>query len=302
MEPDELRRGLCGLMSFPVTPFAADGELDVPRFREHLRHQLATKARVLFVACGTGEMFSLELAEHRKVAEIAVQEVGGAKPVIVGVGYGSRIAREMTANVQKAGADGALILPPYLVNAPQCGLFEHYRSIAESTSIGVIVYQRDNAMLTEDTICRLACIPNVVGLKDASGDTDHLTRVRIATEGQLPLMNGMPTAEITSFSYRSCGVETYSSAVLNFVPEIATRFYDAFATGDTQTADRLLAGFFVPFGELRNQEAGYAVSLIKAGINIRNGHVGDVRPPLMPPSSGHLDRLEQIISDGLDLL
>lgn len=303
MEPIELRARLTGLMSFPVTPFDSNGQLDLQRFREHVQSQLETPATGIFAACGTGEMFSLTPAEHRSVVEAAVQEVKDTgKPVIAGVGYGTAIALQMAESAEAAGADGVLVLPPYLVTAEQDGLFEHYRRIAAAVNIGIIPYQRDNGLLTPQSVRRLAEIPNVVGLKDGHGDADLLTRVRLATEGRIALMNGMPTAELTSMAFRACGVESYSSAVLNFVPEIAAAYFEAFSSGDLQATDRLLNGFFRPFVELRDVRAGYAVALVKAGINIRGAPVGDVRPPLVSPSPEHLARLEEIIDQGLDLV
>lgn len=302
MKLDELQSHLTGLMSFPVTPFDAAGELDLPRFREHFREQLASEASALFVACGTGELFSLGPDEHQDVVRAAVQEAAGAKPVVAGVGYGWGLASEMAQAAQRAGADAVLVLPPYLVQAEQEGLYAHYRRIAEAVSIGIIPYQRANGVLAPETVARLSTLPNLVALKDGHGDVDLLTRVRLATDGQLPLMNGMPTAELSSYAFRACGVGSYSSAVLNFVPELATAYYRAFVARDAETTDRLLRGFFKPLVELRDKRPGYAVALIKAGVNARRASVGAVRPPLLPPTEEHQERLEKIIADGLGLL
>lgn len=302
MDLDDLRSRLVGLMSFPVTPFGTDGEVDLGRFRAHVRMQLDTPARGVFAACGTGELFSLTLGEQQAVVEAAVQESGGVKPVIAGVAYGTALAIEMAQAAEAVGADAVLVLPPYLVKADQDGLYTHYAKIAASVKIGVIPYQRDNAVLSTETAVRLADIRNVIGLKDGVGDTDQLTRLRIALEGRLALMNGMPTAELTCLSFQACGVQSYSSAVLNFVPEVAVRFHEAYVAGDAVVMDRLIAGFFRPFVELRDERAGYAVSLIKAGINIRAASVGEVRPPLPAPHRAHQERLAEIIERGLALV
>lgn len=302
MELDELKAKLTGLMSFPVTPFGPSGEVDLPRFRRHVRHQLETDVNALFVACGTGELFSLGIDEHEAIMRAAVDEVAGEKPVVAGVGYGTAIASAMAVAAERAGADAVLVLPPYLVHAEQQGLLAHYRQIAASVSIGIIPYQRDNAMFAPATARELADIPNVIALKDGSGSTDSLVRIRLATEGRLLLMNGTPTAEVACHAYRACGVQSYSSAVLNFVPEIALRFYRAFEADDTTTTDTLLQGFFMPLVALRDQVSGYAVALIKAGVNARLDSVGHVRPPLVPPTDAHLERLDRIIADGLALI
>lgn len=302
MELDELKGQLSGLMSFPVTPFDAAGEVDLDRFRQHVRYQLDAGVNALFVACGTGEMFSLGSDEHRDVVRAAVEETNGEKPIVAGVGYGATVASSMAVAAQEAGADAVLVLPPYLVKSEQAGLFAHYEQIATAVSIGIIPYQRDNAIIAPDTARRLADLPNVVAIKDGAGSTDNVVRIRIATDGQLPLMNGMPTAELSSYAYKACGVQSYSSAVLNFVPEIALAFYRAFQVDDTRTTDALLTGFFAPLVELRDEVAGYAVALVKAGVTLRQESVGDVRPPLVPPTESHRERLEQLIKDGLALV
>jgi 5-dehydro-4-deoxyglucarate dehydratase len=302
MDIEEFQHHLTGLMSFPVTPFDDGGEVDLPRLREHVRLQLSTSARALFIACGTGELFSLNPTEHAAIIEAAVDEVAGAKPVVAGVGYGTSVASEMARASEAAGADGVLVLPPYLFRPDQDGLRAHFEAIAGSVGIGVIPYQRDNVVIAPETVAHLARIPNIVGLKDALGDTDRLVRARLATEGKLPLMNGMPTAEISAQAYAACGVVSYSSAALNFVPEIAEAFYGAFQDGDRAMMDRLLAGFYIPLVALRDRRAGYAVSLIKAGVSQRYGSVGDVRLPLMPPSDEDLRDLDEIMQVGLALV
>lgn len=302
MDLDELKGQLSGLMSFPVTPFDSAGAVDLPRFRKHVRYQLETGVNALFVACGTGEMFSLGSDEHKLVVRAAVDEASGEKPIVAGVGYGASVASSMALAAEEAGADAVLVLPPYLVKSEQAGLFAHYEHIARSVSIGIIPYQRDNAIIAADTAARLAAIPNVVAIKDGAGSTDNVVRMRIATDGKLPLMNGMPTAELSSYAYRACGVDSYSSAVLNFVPEVALAFYEAFRNNDTQATDKLLEGFFAPLVELRDEVAGYAVALVKAGVSLRHESVGDVRPPLVPPTDAHKERLGQIIHQGLELV
>jgi 5-dehydro-4-deoxyglucarate dehydratase len=110
----QLIDSLNGLLGFPVTPFRDSGELDLPRFEEHLTEILDAEPAALFVACGTGEFASLTLAEHRELVRAAVAHVGGAVPVLAGVGGGTRVAVEFTRSAEESGADGVLVLPPYL--------------------------------------------------------------------------------------------------------------------------------------------------------------------------------------------
>ena len=298
MQPEELQTRLSGMMSFPVTPFDSDGEVDVPRLASHVEYQLGTTAAALFVACGTGEMFSLAPDEFRVVVEESAKLVDGRKPVVAGVGYGVAIAVLMAREAERAGADGLLVLPPYLVKGGQEGLYRYYEQIASSTRLGLIIYQRDQVRLEPETLERLAEIPNVVAFKDGLGDVDLITRLRVTCGDQLQFMNGLPTAELSVHAYRAAGVSSYSSAVLNFVPEIATAFYDGVERGDTESTDELLREFFTPFINLRDQVPGYAVALVKAGVGMLHGPVGDPRPPLVGPPTEHLQDLQAIIDRG----
>lgn len=290
---------LDGIMSFPVTPFGPDGELDTQRFREHIRYQLETPARAIFVACGTGEFPALDPHEHRAVVEIAVSEVGGEKPVFAGVGYATRIATQMTQTCLQAGADGVLVMPPPQLNLEQEALYLHYSAIAGVGSIAVIPYLRDHVRLAPKTAARLGKIPNVVAFKDAHGDVSALIELREATEGRVPIINGMPTAEVHVFDYLRVGVTSYSSAVLNFVPEVAAAYHRAFTARRFREVEELLAVFFTPFVRLRDQGVGYPISLVKAGVSMRTGSVGDVRLPLLPPAVEHRERLASLVESAL---
>lgn len=301
LSPEELQAKLRGMLSFPVTPMTAEYEVDVPRYREHVQYMLEGKPGALFVCGGTGEFYSLTPSEYQALVRAAVEEVAGALPVVVGIGYGTALAKEFAATAEDEGADGVLVLPPYLLIAEQEGLYQHYRSIAGSTRLGVILYQRDNALFSPNTVAGLAEIPNVIGLKDGWGDMERLLRIRLAAD-RLLFMNGMPTAELSAPAFSGAGVDLYSSAVYNFVPQLATAFLEAFERRDTDEMNRLLDGFYRPFAQLRDRVRGYAVALIKAGLAVRDMPVGPVRPPLIAPTREHEAELQKIIKRGLSLL
>ncbi|WP_062205219.1 5-dehydro-4-deoxyglucarate dehydratase [Streptomyces sp. NBRC 109706] len=289
---------LSGLLAFPVTPFGADGGLDLARFDEHLGEVVEAGPSALFVACGTGEFASLTLAEHREVVRVAVAHVGGALPVYAGAGGGTGVAVEFVRAAQAAGASGALVLPPYLQVGPQAGLVAHYRGIAEATDLPLIPYQRANAIFTPESVAELAEIDRIVAFKDGHGDIELLQRVQTATGGALPVLNGMPTAETFARAYAAVGARAYSSATLAFAPAIARGFYDAFVRGDDAVQRTLLREFYVPLTELRLTTEGYAVSLVKAGLAVRGRSAGPVRPPLVEVSPEHRERLARLIERG----
>jgi 5-dehydro-4-deoxyglucarate dehydratase len=293
------------LLSFPLTPFTTEDTVDLAVFAEHVRQQLDAGPGALFVACGTGEFTALSLAEYREVVSTAVRVAGGRVPVVAGVGGGPQIARAFAATAAECGADGLLLLPPYLVTSTPAGLVRHVRYVAAATPLPTIVYQRANAVLDPPAAVALLDVPTVTGIKDGRGDVDAMLRLvtAVRTSGhpraaRFRFQNGLPTAELSVQAYRAIGVESYSSAVLCFAPDIATEFYRAVTTDAAEAARLLLAEFYVPFAQLREQVPGYAVALVKAGARLAGLPVGPVRPPLVDPTAEHLDQLAAIVARG----
>ncbi|WP_329216108.1 5-dehydro-4-deoxyglucarate dehydratase [Streptomyces sp. NBC_01485] len=295
-----------GPLFFPVTAYGPDGAVDLDVYRAHVRRGVEAGAAAVFACCGTGEFHALTPEEFEACVRAAVEETGGRVPVVAGAGYGTALAVRYAKLAEAAGADGLLALPPYLVVAAQEGLLRHYREVAAATALPVIVYQRDNAVFTPETVVRLARTEGVIGLKDGLGDLDLMQRIVSAVRTEVPgdflYFNGLPTAEQTQLAYRALGVTLYSSAVFCFAPELALAFHRALTTGDDTTAHRLLDGFYRPFVELRALGRGYAVSLVKAGVRLRGLDVGEVRPPLHEPSEDHVKQLALVIERGYALL
>ncbi|WP_406130556.1 5-dehydro-4-deoxyglucarate dehydratase [Streptomyces canus] len=291
-----------GVLSFPLTSFHDDGTLDPDGFRAHVAAQIATGPGALFPACGTGEFFSLDEDEYRQVVTIAVEEAGGRLPVVAGTGYGWAQAVRFARIAEEAGADALLVLPHYLVAAPQDGLVAQLEQIAARTRLPLIAYQRGQVAFGVDAFRRVAEIPGVIGLKDGHSDLDRLQRLTLAAPEGFLFFNGASTAEIQARAYATVGVPAYSSAVHAFAPEIANAFFTALRDGDDGTVEKLLRDFYVPLVELRDRVPGYAVSLVKAAARLRGRPVGPVRAPLTDPSAADLADLERLLASGLDLV
>ncbi|MEU5511239.1 5-dehydro-4-deoxyglucarate dehydratase [Streptomyces fungicidicus] len=295
-----------GPLFFPVTAYAPDGAVDLDTYRLHVRRGVEAGAAAVFACCGTGEFHALTPEEFELCVTAAVEAADGRVPVVAGAGYGTALAVRYARLAGRAGADGLLAMPPYLVRAGQEGLLRHYREVAAATSLPMIVYQRDNAVLTPEAVVELARTEGIIGLKDGLGDLDLMQRtlsaVRADGRGDFLYFNGLPTAELTQSAYRGIGVTLYSSAVFCFAPEIAVACHTAFHTGDTDTVNRLVDGFYRPFVELRDKGPGYAVSLVKAGVRMRGLDVGEVRPPLHEPAGDHVKQLARLIERGHALL
>lgn len=286
-----------GLLSFPVTPFGADGGFAPEPYRAHLEWLSDYPVAGLIVAGGTGEMFSLTPSEIVAVVKTAKAAQPG-QPIIAGCGYGTRLACELAQGIEAAGGDGILLLPHYLITAPQDGIEAHIRAVCHATRMGVIVYNRGQSRVSAETLARLAeeC-PNLIGFKDGTGDIDTVRRVTLKLGDRLSYIGGMPTHELFAQAYRGAGMPTYSSAVFNFVPETALRFHRAFTAGDDATCERLLTEFYYPFAAIRDRKTGYAVSAIKAGVRLRGFAVGPVRTPLTDLTEEETGLMQDLIRD-----
>lgn len=275
-----LQQALTGLNSFPVTAFDDAGLLDLDRYAEHVAHQAAHGASTVFPACGTGEFAALSADEYAAVVGRAVEVVDGALPVLGGVGVNLATARAHLDVLAAAGAAGALVLPPYLSPGDPSGVEAYYRGVIDAAPVPVVLYLRPEAPLPVASVLRLCESTAVIGVKDGTGDVERLSRLVDALGDRLVLLNGMPTAELSAAAYAAVGVTGYSSAVYNFVPDLATAFRDAVTSGDASRREHLLNVFYRPFGELRDRRRGYAVSLVKTGVSALLGPVGSPRPPL----------------------
>lgn len=301
--PETLRSVLgTGLLSFPVTHAREDFGFAEDAYREHLAWQSSFPTSGVFAAGGTGEFFALTPSEVGRVVRAAVAATSDDKPVVAPAGYGTAQAVEMARDAEAAGAAGVFLLPPYLTEMSQAGLVAHVRAVCGATGLGVIVYHRANAAFGFDAVRELTdTCPNLIGFKDGIGDVDLMTRIHARLDGRLLSIGGLPTAETYALPYLEMGVTTYSSALLNFVPEFALDFYDAVRARDAATVYRKLDEFVLPYLDIRNRQAGYSVSIVKAGMRSVGRDAGPVRPPLTdltPAEQGELDALvEKVLSE-----
>ncbi len=295
-----------GILFFPVTPFTADDDVDHDLLAAHVAAGVEADAGGVFPACGTGEFHALSAAEAAVVTRTAVATVAGRVPVIAGAGGPLGHAVEVARAAADAGADGLLVLPPYLVGGTQEGLAAYVERIAAASDLPVIIYHRGTAQYSVETVRRLAGNPRVVGFKDGTGDigaTQLIVRA-VAEEGRddFAFFNGLLTAELTQGAYRGIGVPLYSSAAFAMAPDIANAYYRAYSTGDEDARLALLDTFYRPLVALRDEAPGFGVSLIKAGLRLAGLAVGPVRAPLVDPTPAQEARLAEIIAAGRALL
>ncbi len=285
-----------GLLSFPVTHFTSDLQFDESGYRTHLAWLAEHPVAGLFAAGGTGEGFSLTLAETDRVVRAAVTEVAGTVPVLAPATGSTLNAIEQAKAAEAAGADGLLLMPPYLTEAGQAGLVEHVSQVCAATSLGVVVYSRANAVLLDEAVATLADRnPTLIGFKDGIGNIEQMTRTYARVGDRLIYVGGLPTAETFALPLLQLGVSTYSSALFNFVPGWAIAFYDAVRAQDRAEVYRQLNEFVIPYLDIRDRVPGYAVSIVKAGLTAIGRPAGPVRPPLTDLTDQEVAELGDLI-------
>jgi 5-dehydro-4-deoxyglucarate dehydratase len=169
--------------------------------------------------------------------------------------------------------------------------------VCKATSTAVIVYNRDNGIINEDSLARLCDRnPNLVGFKDGVGDIELMMRVYARMGDRLTYIGGLPTAETFALPYLEMGVTTYSSAIFNFLPEWALSFYDAVRAKDRARVVKGMKEFVLPYIAIRNENKGYAVSIVKAGLKAIGRPAGPVRPPLTDLNADQFERLKKLIA------
>ena len=296
--PTELRDLLgAGLLSFPVTHTRADLSFDEAAYREHVEWLGGYDVTALFAAGGTGEFFSLTGAEVARVVRATVAAAPGHMPVVGAAGYGTATAVEMVQQAEAAGADGILLLPPYLTELDQEGLYAHVARVCGATSLGVVVYHRANARYSAGTVARLVAeCPNLIGFKDGVCDIDLMATLYALHGERLVYIGGLPTAETYALPYLELGATTYSSAIFNFAPQWAVDFYRAVRAHDREAVYGRLREFVLPYLAIRNRRSGYPVSIVKAGMTAAGRPAGPVRPPLTDLTEQELGELTELVT------
>ncbi|GAA0496561.1 5-dehydro-4-deoxyglucarate dehydratase [Salinibacillus aidingensis] len=290
-----------GILGFPITPYNERGNICEKSLSKNIEFLLDEGLEAIFIACGSGEFNAISTKEYESMVELATSEVNGRVPVYTGVGGNLSTALDQAKVSEKHGVDGYLVLPPYLINSEQDGLYEYYKTIVGSTELNAIVYQRANAVLQLETLEKLVEFPQVVGLKDGIGNMELNVELTQTIGRRLRWLNGMPMAEVTMPAYVQLGFDSYSSAISNYIPHISRLFYESLLNNDMHTVQDIYQDVILPISQIRKQRSGYAISLIKAGMEIVGLPVENtVRPPVTPVEKEHYEQLEKILKTAFD--
>ncbi|SFP75553.1 5-dehydro-4-deoxyglucarate dehydratase [Salibacterium halotolerans] len=298
---DSKRNVPTGILGFPVSPFNEKDKLDEKALYENVSFLIRHGIESIFIGCGAGEFHAISEDEYETMIDVANEATQSQVPIYTGVGGNIRTAVRQAELSEKKGVDGYLILPPYLVEGTRQGDVEYFSRIAQSTQLNAIVYQRNNVLLTKESLYQLVTIPQVVGFKDGVGNMEQNIQLTQAVGDRLEWINGMPMAEVTMPAYMALGFETFSSAISNYIPHVSRMFYDSLLHDDKQMAADIYRDVILPINNIRKQRSGYAVALIKAGMEIVGLPVRNtVRPPLTPVEPVHYKELEAVINVAFD--
>lgn len=221
---------LRGIFTALVTPFSGD-LLDEPAFEKIVEWQISEGVDGL-VPCGTtGEASTLSYEEHERVIELAVTVAKGRVPVIAGTGSNStKETIELTEAAKNLGADGALLVAPYYNRPSQEGLYRHFKAVAESVDLPMVLYNiptRTGVNMLPDLVARLASVPNIVGIKEASGSLQQVADIFRLTKGEFDIISGDDNLFLPMMSVGASGV---ISVVSNILPARMKALAEAFMT------------------------------------------------------------------------
>ena len=222
-----------------ITPFK-DGKVDRDAFVKLVEWQIEQGIHGLVPVGTTGESPTLSHEEHDMVIELCVKTVAGRVPVIAGAGSNSTAeAVRLAKNAQAVGADGVLIVSPYYNKPTQAGLTAHFSAVAEAVDVPVIIYDipgRSIVSVNDDTMAELAKIPNIAGVKDATGDAARPTRLLNQIGENFAQLSG---EDATCLPYLAAGGHGCISVVSNIAPALCAQMHEAFAKGDIATAQQI---------------------------------------------------------------
>jgi 4-hydroxy-tetrahydrodipicolinate synthase len=285
---------LQGAITALVTPFK-NGRIDEEAYRALIERQIREGIHGL-VPCGTtGESPTLSHDEHKRVVSICIDQVKKRVPVIAGAGSNSTAeSLELVKHVQDAGADYALMITPYYNKPTQEGLFQHYKTIASQTRIPIVVYNvpgRTSVNLLPETMARMAELPNIVGLKDATGNLTQGIKTLELCGDKITVLSG---DDFTTFPLLCVGGMGVISVISNVVPSDMAGMCNAFFKGDLEGARKLHYKMW-PLTEAMFYETNPVPA--KTALKMMGQITGEVRQPLCPLSQANETRLRQVMQE-----
>ncbi|MGM9922811.1 MAG: 4-hydroxy-tetrahydrodipicolinate synthase [Bacillus sp. (in: firmicutes)] len=281
------------LLTAMVTPFNSNDEIDFNAARNLINYLIANGTDGLVVAGTTGESPALTMEEKVELFQFTVKVADGRVPVIAGTGSNNtRASIHLTKLAEKAGVDGIMLVAPYYNKPSQEGLYQHFKSIAESTTLPVMLYNipgRSSVNISVETVVRLARIPNIVSIKDASGNLDAMAEIISQTPEEFSLYSGDDALTLPVLSIGGAGVISVASHIIGNEMQM---MIDNFKKGNLQEAS-LAHRNLLPI--IKALFAAPSPSPVKAALNLNGIPVGGVRLPIVPLNEEEKSALQQAL-------
>ncbi|PYR30786.1 MAG: 4-hydroxy-tetrahydrodipicolinate synthase [Acidobacteria bacterium] len=290
-----MRTPWTGVGTALVTPFTKTGELDETAVRRLGRRQMDAGVHFL-VPCGTtGESPTLTLAERLRIVELLVDEAAGKMPILAGAGgYNTREVIHLAGEMKKVGASGLLSVTPYYNKPTQEGLFQHYRAIAESTTLPIVVYNvpgRTGVNIEVHTLARLAAIPNIAGVKEASGNMTQMCEVCRAVPSSFIVLSGDDVLALPLMAVGGHGVISVAS---NEIPAEMVRMVEA-AERNSFAAARAIHAHILPLMQVNFIEANPVP--VKAAMAAMGLLEEIYRLPMVSPKAESKEKIVRVLKD-----
>ena len=279
-----------------VTPFHEDGSVNYESFAELLEFQIANGTDAIIVCGTTGESSTLTHEEHLDVIRYCVKQVAGRVPVIGGTGSNcTETAVYLSQEAEKAGVDGILVVTPYYNKATQNGLYNHFKKIADSVSVPMILYNiagRTGINIAPETIVRLCRdVKNIVGVKEASGNISQVAKIMSLADGCVDLYSGNDDQIVPLLSLGGKGV---ISVLSNVAPkqthDICARFFEGDVEGSRKLQLDALSLIDALFCEVNPIP-------VKAALNLQGRKAGSLRMPLTDMEPEHVENLKKAMKE-----
>ncbi|HJZ93731.1 MAG TPA: 4-hydroxy-tetrahydrodipicolinate synthase [Gemmataceae bacterium] len=283
-----------GIIPPVVTPMTPDEEVDYPKLRRLIDHLIGSGVHGIFVLGTTGECYALDADEKQKIVATSVAHVNRRVPVYAGTGAETtREAIRHTKMAEKEGADGVSVITPYFIMPSQAEIVDHYRRLAEHTSLPVVLYSNPSTCgglkIEPDTVAKLAELKNIVAIKDSSGDLQNLVEtVRLVPEG-FAVLQGRDTLIAPALMFGAKGAVPASS---NIAPKLCVEIYEAWSAGDVErakAAQRKLSPVRLAL------MIGTAPGVVKQAMALTGWDVGPSRSPIAPLSAEKRAKLKEIL-------
>ncbi|GGC99284.1 4-hydroxy-tetrahydrodipicolinate synthase [Thalassobacillus devorans] len=274
-----------------VTPFDQNGEIDFNATRTLVNYLISNGSDGLVVAGTTGESPTLTDSEKLELFRFVAQVAEGRAAVIAGTGSNNtRASIELTKQAEQTGVDAVMLTTPYYNKPSQEGLYQHYKAVAEATSLPVMLYNipgRSAAKIAPETIIRLSEIENIVSVKEASGDLDAMTEIITKTGDDFTLYSGDDGLTLPVLAIGGTGVVSVSAHILGNEMQEMVNCYNY---GDVKRA-AIIHQEILPV--MKAMFAQPSPSPVKAALNLMGIHVGDVRLPMVPLTTEEINTLQQ---------